>query len=638
MQMSKPTSRGLCHARMLALACAAWLGLAHAPAQAQQCAARTPIFADEFNGTAVDTTKWEVMVGDGCSYGLCGWGNNELQSYQAANATVAGGLLTITAKKERIGSKNYTSARLRTLNRGGQWKNGRFEARIKTNATQGLWPAFWMLPATTVPWPASGEIDIQESTGQRAMFNYGTIHYGPSTTSHQQLSSGVYTQPGTWAEGFHTYAVEWTPNRIDWFINDVLYATATPSQMANPADWTFENYAYYLTLNLAVGGNLGGTVNAAALPQSIQVDYVRVYAAQQPSLTGRLLVEPNSTVNYAVVNRGGNNPSYLWTLPNGQTATTSSVNYAWGTTGGPVSVTVTDSCGSYSKTIDVKVSPVLYKNLTLDDFEATRTLNLSYTTVTGQFTPSAANPVTNDPVNSSSRVASYARNTSQPYDLIMATTAAIPDAGPYLKGTKAVYLDVYTQAPVGTPILVQFEDNRVATATNYPLGRHSKYIARTQVQGAWQRLKFVLEDRISDATANTAVNQIVLMFNPNTATGDTYYLDNFALYGDTAPATTMRVSSVVNGTASAGGGKKFATATVTVVNNNGAPVVGATVTGNFTGTITQSGVSGVTGSAGTVTLRTSTSASGTITNSFCVSQVSLSGLTLDAAGSVGMCR
>lgn len=107
-------------------------------AGAQTCPANQPLLADEFNGTALDLAKWEVLIGDGCSYGLCGWGNNELQSYQAANATVGGGLLTITAKQERISSKNYTSARLRTLNLGGQWTHGRFEARIKTVTGRGL--------------------------------------------------------------------------------------------------------------------------------------------------------------------------------------------------------------------------------------------------------------------------------------------------------------------------------------------------------------------------------------------------------------------------------------------------------------------------------------------------------------------
>jgi len=100
-----------------------------------------------------------------------------------------------------------------------------------------------------------------------------------------------------------------------------------------------------------------------------------------------------------------------------------------------------------------------------------------------------------------------------------------------VRGDKAFYLDVYTAAPVGTPILIQLENSSVATATNYPSGRHSKYIAYTKATNAWQRLKFVLNDRIDTATADTAVNQMVLMLAPNTSTGDTYYLDNYAIYG-----------------------------------------------------------------------------------------------------------
>lgn len=118
---------------------------------ATQCQNPAPIWADEFNGTAVDTTKWEFQNSDGCSYGICGWGNNELQSYQSANATVANGLLTITAKKQRVGSKAYTSSRIRTLNmpNGGQWKNGRFEARVKVPRGAGMWPAFWIMCVPT---------------------------------------------------------------------------------------------------------------------------------------------------------------------------------------------------------------------------------------------------------------------------------------------------------------------------------------------------------------------------------------------------------------------------------------------------------------------------------------------------------
>ncbi len=621
--------------RLVKGAAALALAATAAGAIAQTCPANVPVFADEFNGSSLDLAKWEVMIGDGCSYGLCGWGNNELQSYQAANATVANGLLTIAAKKQRIGAKNYTSARLRTLNLGGQWTHGRFEARIKTVTGKGLWPAFWMLPNTSVAWPASGEIDIQESTGQRAMFNYGTMHYGPSNSAHQQLSTPVYTQPGTLADDFHVYAVEWTSNRISWFIDGVLFATRTPADMTNAADWTFENYAYYLILNLAVGGNLGGTVDAAALPQSLQVDYVRVYSTPQPSFTGKLIAQANAAATYTLANPAGSGATYAWTSPTGQTSNSNSLTVNWGTSGGPVAVTVSDSCGTYTRTIDVKVSPVLANAVTLDDFELERTL--TYKAVSGTLNQAAANPAPNT-VNSSAVVASYVRNATQVYDVITAATTAISDASSWLKGTRAFYMDAYTDAPVGTTILVQLENGSVATASNFPAGRHSKYTATTSVRNAWQRLKFLLEDRIDDATADSAVTQFVLLLAPNTLSGNTYYLDNLAIHAvPVAAATSLHVASVITGTASAGGGKKYATATVTVLDNNNAPVAGATVVGNFSGTLMQSNVSGLTDATGKATLKTTGSASGALTVAFCVSNASQGSLTFDRAASSSLC-
>lgn len=511
----------------------AWalLGLSSSMALAQQCPGTTPVFADEFNGTAVDTNKWELQIGDGCSYGICGWGNSELQSYQAANASVANGMLTITAKKQRVGSKAYTSARLRTLNKpgSGQWTHGRFEVRMKTPKGSGMWPAFWMLPAnTTVSWPASGEIDIQESTGQKSMFALGSIHYGSSNANHQFITSSILKQPDTWADAFHVYSVVWTPFKISWYIDDLLYATKTPADMANQADWTFENYKYYLILNLAVGGNLGGTVDDTALPQTMQVDYVRVYNGTQPSLSGAHIVEPNTAATYTVVDEAGSGSTYSWTSPTGQTSTGKSVAVNWGTAGGNVSVAVTNSCGSYTKTLPVTVSPVLTQAVMLDDFEANR--KLGYVTVSGTLNQAAANPAPNS-TNASSTVAKYVRSSATQYDLISASTNQIADAGPYIRGERALYLDVYSAAPVGTTMLIQMENGNTATASNFPTGRHSRYIARTVAQNSWQRLKFVLDDRLDGGTADTAVNRLVLLINPNSYTGDTYYLDNYAIYG-----------------------------------------------------------------------------------------------------------
>lgn len=609
---------------------------------ATQCQNPTPIWADEFNGSTVDTSKWEFQNGDGCSYGICGWGNNELQSYQSANASVSNGLLTITAKKQRVGSKAYTSARIRTLNmpNGGQWKNGRFEARIKLPKGSGMWPAFWMLPAnTSVGWPMSGEIDIMEATGQADMFAFGTLHYGEAWPNNQWTSGRILKQPDAWSDAFHTYAIEWEPNVIRWYVNDVLYSTKTPQDLGNTSSWTFENYQYYLILNLAVGGNLGGWVDDSMLPQTLQVDYVRIYNYGKPNLNGKHIVEPNTSTTYSVIDEAGTGSSYSWTTPTGQTSSSKSITVNWGTTGGPVKVTVTNSCGSYNLELNVHVSPVLSQSVVHEDFQLNR--NLTYKSWTGVFNQAATNPAPST-VNNSSVVGSYTRSSTSQWDTLIATSTQIPNAAEFVKGNKAFYMDVYTGAPVGTEILVQLENGSVATASNYPNGRHSKYAAHTTVRNAWHRLKFAMEDRIDGATADTAVNQVVLLLAPNSLTGDTYLIDNFSTYamGSSTPppsASSMNVSSVVMGTASAGGGKKFGTATVTVVDNHGNPVVNATVTGNFSGTINQTGVSGTTASDGKVTLKTTSSASGSVAVNFCVSSLTHTALSHNTAASTGLC-
>jgi beta-glucanase (GH16 family) len=130
--------------------------------QAAQCP--TLVWHDEFNGTALDLNKWEPQIGDGCDYGVCQWGNNELEYYKADNAVVSNGALKILVKQERVKRYNYTSARLRTSGLG-DFTYGRFEARMKLLKGQGLWPAFWMLSSNEPKggWPQSGEIDIMES-------------------------------------------------------------------------------------------------------------------------------------------------------------------------------------------------------------------------------------------------------------------------------------------------------------------------------------------------------------------------------------------------------------------------------------------------------------------------------------------
>ncbi len=593
-------------------------------ALAETCQNPVPVWADEFDGTALDTTKWEPMIGDGCSYGICGWGNNELQYYKAENATVANGILTITAKKERVQAKSYTSARLRTMNmpNGGQWKYGRYEARIKLPDGTGTWPAFWMLPTDPDQgWPMSGEIDIMEATGQADMVAFGTIHYGQPWPDNEWTSGRMLKQPDAWSDDFHVYAVEWEPGEIRWYIDDVLYSTKTPSDMSNPDFWTFDNYNYHFLLNVAVGGSIGGWVDDTMMPQTMDIDYVRVYDLGQAAMTGEHIVEPGSTETYSVTGAPAGS-SYSWTGPDGQTSSGSTFNVNWSTQPGSVNLTVTSSCGTQQLAMDVHVSPEQSLSAMQDDFEGARAI--SYTSWTGAFNQAAANPGS-DTINSSSVVGQYTRDAGSQWDVIAGTVTDIPNAALFVSGENAFYLDVYTAAPVGTEILIQLENSGTATSSNYPTGRHSKYIAHTSIQQGWERLKFVLEDRIDGQTGDNQVDTLVLLIDPDAFSGDTWYLDNLSIYapdtGGNDPATSVQVSNLTTGTASASKGKKFGTATVTMLDNLGNPVIGETVTGQFSGSWNES-ATGTTDSAGNVSFQTTSSLGGSVTVNFCVSSVS----------------
>ncbi len=245
-----------------------------APASAQY----ELVWQDEFNGTSLDLSKWEPMIGNGCP-GICGWGNNELQYYRAENATVGGGTLKITARRQNFGGAQYTSARLRTKNKG-DWTYGRFEMRAKLPFGQGMWPAFWMLPTDDVygTWAASGEIDIMEAVGFDPARVHGTTHFGgmfPNNT----YAGGSYTLPsGSFSNEFHEFAIEWEEGEIRWYMDDVHYRTQTSWWTPGAAFPAPFNERFHLLLNLAVGGNWPGNPDGSTqFPQTYEVDWVRVY-------------------------------------------------------------------------------------------------------------------------------------------------------------------------------------------------------------------------------------------------------------------------------------------------------------------------------------------------------------------------
>lgn len=227
----------------------------------------TLVWNDEFNGESIDHTKWSHEVnGDG-------GGNNELQFYTdlAENSFIENGSLVIQALKKVYQGKSFTSARIRTINKG-DWLYGRFDVRAKLPYGQGLWPAIWMLPTDWVygGWPMSGEIDIMELLGQEPNKVYGTIHYGPAWPNNQH-SGGSYTMPsGTFADDYHLFTCEWDSTGMRWFVDGAKYHTELHGQ---PFDKRF-----HMILNVAVGGNWPGSPTPSTpFPQRMSVDYVRVY-------------------------------------------------------------------------------------------------------------------------------------------------------------------------------------------------------------------------------------------------------------------------------------------------------------------------------------------------------------------------
>ena len=243
------------------------------------------IWQDEFdvNG-AVDTTKWAFDIGDGSEQGIPGWGNNELQYYtnRPENIIVEDGALVITANQEAFMGSSYTSARINTRGLFEQ-QHGRFEARIQLPTGKGIWPAFWLLgddEGGTLQWPQIGEIDIMEYLGNQPTIVFGTVH-GPGYSGGESISKEYQLQNDRFDNGFHVFGIEWSPNRINYYVDGDLYQSITPETVEDETngqgEWVF-NRPFYIILNVAVGGNLPGSPNDETLfPQKMLVDYVRVY-------------------------------------------------------------------------------------------------------------------------------------------------------------------------------------------------------------------------------------------------------------------------------------------------------------------------------------------------------------------------
>ncbi|MEQ8302982.1 MAG: family 16 glycosylhydrolase [Cyclobacteriaceae bacterium] len=244
------------------------------------------VWSDEFDGSGpINSTKWfhQTQLPGGGS-----WYNGEVQHYtnQQANASLAGGVLNLTAKKENYSdqgfTKNYTSAR---LNSKFAFTYGRIEVRAKLPSGIGTWPAIWLLGKNinedgayfdnqgfgTTPWPQCGEIDVMEHWGDNQNFVQSATH--TPSSSGGTINKGGQTI-STASSTFHTYALDWFSDKLVFSVDDVVHYTYKPS-VRNSSTWPFDN-DFYILLNLAILPN----ISTGFVQGTMAVDYVRVYQEQ----------------------------------------------------------------------------------------------------------------------------------------------------------------------------------------------------------------------------------------------------------------------------------------------------------------------------------------------------------------------
>ncbi len=254
-------------------------GAGGAPAQELPPPGWTMTWRDEFDGSTLDGSKWRAENAALVK-------NNEQQYYSPANVSVANGQLTILSERRAQGGRPYTSGLIESVNRFSQ-AFGRFEIRAKLPSTRGMWPAIWMLRQAG-GWPP--EIDIMELLGHQPSTVYMSHHWGVYPAV--QTTTESYTGPN-FSSDFHTFTLEWFPERLDFYVDGVRRSRQTISV---PRD------AFYLIINTAVGGNWPGNPDASTIfPQRMLVDYVRVYR--------------RNVLNESFDDRGpsGNQPLLGWT-------------------------------------------------------------------------------------------------------------------------------------------------------------------------------------------------------------------------------------------------------------------------------------------------------------------------------------
>jgi len=233
------------------------------------------VWSDEFDGEELNESFWNYETGNGQG----GWGNQELQYYRKENTFMKDGHLVIQARKENFAGFNYTSSRIQTMDKF-EFTFGRVDIRAVLPEGQGIWPALWSLGAnfSEVGWPRCGEMDIMELVGHEPSTVHATVHYADVGGNRQLKGSEISLNNGKkFSDEFHVFSMVWKENQVEFYMNDQLYHTVTPSSIGNQNPYPF-NKPFFFIMNVAVGGLWPGNPDdTTKFPQNMIVDYIRVF-------------------------------------------------------------------------------------------------------------------------------------------------------------------------------------------------------------------------------------------------------------------------------------------------------------------------------------------------------------------------
>lgn len=324
---------------------------------------RLLVWSDEFDGSTLDRSIWSFELGQ---FNDC----VQFSTDRPENTRVVDGKLQLIAREESYQGYDYTASVIKTKH-AVYWRYGRIEASIKLPGSNGFVPAFWLLPENEYYgwWPGSGEIDIMEYPTNEVSKIYGTVHTGAyNFFTGSEPRGGIIEIPDA-ESAFHLYAIEWTPEKVDFFVDDINYFSYK-NENSGSQTWPFDQ-PFYVILNMAVGGGwVGDPTESTVFPAVMEVDYVRIYQYfEDITIQGPNHVMPDEkSLSYSVPDIDG--VQYEWYVPETAQITTGQntpqISVDWGAYAGKVEVLLTTKDGSRLAEYPVKVSNNLLKNA---DFE-----------------------------------------------------------------------------------------------------------------------------------------------------------------------------------------------------------------------------------------------------------------------------